>query len=109
MNIQTLERATQLQAEIQGLQEKVDMFHVERHEYRSTVDREKAISESKKIGSLFRFMFRRTEKANEAEVQVNVPPFSGGKTILVDAEFIEYCQEYFEKKLNEKLQELERL
>lgn len=107
MDIEKLELANKIQSDIKALQEKADMFYIEKHSFLSRIDREEGIKNAKKPGNVFRFLLNRENDKNE--VQVNVKPFSGGGYIDVDIDFLRYCAKYWEDKVEQKKKELAEL
>lgn len=95
MTEKEIEKVIKIKEEIEDLRKCVEFFVPENGEYVSRNDKEKAIE---RIKSGAKLLFHGFGK----KVQLNAPGFFGGKAIEVDMDFVNYCREYFENKLEEK-------
>lgn len=107
MNIETLEKAKELQEEIEILEESVDFFDYDKHSFISRTDREKANETRKNLK--FPFILEGIFKNSKNNARLNVKGFFGGKTIECDEEFVKMCHQYFKGRLQEKNEEFKNL
>lgn len=88
--------AEKINKEIEGLKSARDYF---REPYRGCTARPDEIEKLKKK-NLFSFIGR----IINAKTKINVTPkgWFGGNYLTVDADFLEYCAKYYDKKIQEK-------
>lgn len=102
MTEKEVEKAIKIKKELDYLEECVNFFIPGSGEFASETDRETAIRRIKRGCKLLLSGFGN-------KLYLNSPGFCGGKSISVDMEFVNYCRKYFEKKLEDKKKELEKI
>lgn len=104
MTNELLNKAKKVQEEIRHLQSIRDYF---REPYSRCLVNGKDELEKLKKKSIFSLI----GKIIEGKTKINIAPqgWSGGSHITVDADFLEYCAKYYDKKIEEKEKEFENI
>ena len=96
MTYEQEEELKRIRKEMEIYDKAISVFDINKHEFLSKSDREKAQEAIKK--NRFAYFLECLKKDDKNHVRLNTKGFFGGQTIEVDNEFVEMCLEHFKKK-----------